>query len=160
MELLSQFSSNTCRYLSSIHQLGPHPVRFSVRLVIEDLIDGNFSDLSLLWSCAQWRWNSLLRNILIFIHLRYHKIFKIIMVRLDFSVKVLKIDREKNWMYKNTDYEAFFHQSQTFGLGQTIWADKFWGIWGIFSQFISIHFGTVSPLSMFSINQPLFLQKN
>jgi hypothetical protein len=30
---------------------------------------------------------------------------------------------------------------------------------GIFGQFISTHFGTVSPLSMFSINQPLFLQK-
>ena len=39
------------------------------------------------------------------------------------------------------------------------WADKFWGIWGIFGQFISTHFGTVTPLSMFSINQPLFLQK-
>ena len=39
------------------------------------------------------------------------------------------------------------------------WADKFWGIWGIFSQTISTHFGTLSPLSMFSINQPLFLQK-
>ena len=41
-----------------------------------------------------------------------------------------------------------------FGLGQTIWADKFWGIWGIFGQFISTHFCNVSPLSMFSINQP------
>ena len=30
------------------------------------------------------------------------------------------------------------------------WADKFWGIFG---QFISTHFGTVNPLSMFSINQ-------
>ena len=39
------------------------------------------------------------------------------------------------------------------------WADTFWGIWGIFGQFISTHFGTVSPLSMFSIIQPLFLQK-
>ena len=38
------------------------------------------------------------------------------------------------------------------------WADKFWGIWGIFGQTISTHFGTVSPLSMLSINQPLFLQ--
>ena len=42
---------------------------------------------------------------------------------------------------------------------QTNWADKFWGIWGIFGQTISTHFGTVSPLSMFSIIQPLFLQK-
>ena len=41
---------------------------------------------------------------------------------------------------------------------QTNWADKFWSIWDIFSQFISTHFGTVSPLSMFFINQPLFLQ--
>ena len=55
--------------------------------------------------------------------------------------------------------EAFSTKSQTFGLGQTIWADTFWGIWGIFSQFISAHFGIVSPLSMFSINEPLFLQK-
>ena len=59
-----------------------------------------------------------------------------------------------------TPNEALFSaKSQTFGLGQTIWEDKFWGIWGTFGQFISTHFGTVSPLSMFSINQPLFLQK-
>ena len=46
--------------------------------------------------------------------------------------------------------EAFFSsKSQTLGLGQTIWADKFWGIWGIFERFISTHFGTVSSLSMF-----------
>ena len=38
------------------------------------------------------------------------------------------------------------------------WADNF-GIWGVFERFISTHFGTVSPFSMFSINQPLFLQK-
>ena len=49
--------------------------------------------------------------------------------------------------------------NEAFGLGQTIWADKFWGIWGIFKQFISTHFGTVCPLSIFSINQSLFLQK-
>jgi hypothetical protein len=45
------------------------------------------------------------------------------------------------------------------GTGQTSWAGKFWGIWGIFGQTISTHFGTVSPLSMYSIYQPLFLQK-
>jgi hypothetical protein len=55
--------------------------------------------------------------------------------------------------------KPFLSKSQTFGLGQTIWADNFWGIWGIFEQFISTHFGTVSPLSMFSINEALFLQK-
>jgi len=40
-------------------------------------------------------------------------------------------------------------KSRTFGLGQTNWANKFWGIWGIFGQTISTHFGTVNPLSMF-----------
>ena len=53
----------------------------------------------------------------------------------------------------------FSSKSQTFVLGQTNWADKFWGIWGIFGWIISTHFGTVSPLSMFFIIQPLFLQK-
>ena len=53
----------------------------------------------------------------------------------------------------------FFIEIPNFGLGQTIWVDKFWGIWGIFGRFISTHFGKVSPFSMFSINQPLFLQK-
>ena len=40
-----------------------------------------------------------------------------------------------------------------------MWAEEFWDIWGILGQFISTNFGTLSPLSMFSINQPLFLQK-
>jgi hypothetical protein len=53
---------------------------------------------------------------------------------------------------------AFFQKSWTFGLGQTFWA-KIWGIWGIFGMTISTYFGTVSSLSMFSIIQPLFLQK-
>ena len=56
--------------------------------------------------------------------------------------------------------ESFFQKSQTFGLGQTFWAEMFWGICGIFGRTISTHFGTVSSLSMFSIIQPLFLQKN
>ena len=42
---------------------------------------------------------------------------------------------------------------------ENFWADTFWGIWDIFGRFISTYFGTVSSLSMFSINQPLFLQK-
>ena len=59
-----------------------------------------------------------------------------------------------------TPNEAIFSlKSRTFGLGQTNWADKFWGIWGIFGQTISTHFATVSPLSMFSIIQSLFPQK-
>ena len=58
-----------------------------------------------------------------------------------------------------TPNKAFFHRNHKLGLWQTIWADKFQGIWGIFGRFISAHFGTVSPLSMFSINQSLILQK-
>ena len=55
--------------------------------------------------------------------------------------------------------EAFFSlKSQTFGLGQFGQID--FGAFGVFlNRFISIHFGTVSPLSMFSINQPLFQQQ-
>ena len=41
-----------------------------------------------------------------------------------------------------TPNEDFFSsKSQTFGLGQTILADKFWGIWGNFRRFIITHFG-------------------
>ena len=51
--------------------------------------------------------------------------------------------------------KPFFIEIQNFWA----WADTFWGIWGIFCQTISTHFGRVSPLSMISIIQPLFLQK-
>ena len=54
---------------------------------------------------------------------------------------------------------AFFQKSKTFELGQTNRAKHFGDILGIFGRFISIHFGTVSPLSMFPIIQTLFLQK-
>ena len=71
--------------------------------------------------------------------------------------------KKYNVMMENTDYglpmKSFSLKSRTFGFGQTNWTDKFWGIWVIFGLFISTHFGTVSPLYMFSINQPLFLQK-
>jgi hypothetical protein len=62
---------------------------------------------------------------------------------------------------QNTDAQCslFSSKYQTFGLWQTIWSDKFWGIWGIFVRFISTHFGTVSPMCIISNNQPLFLQK-
>ena len=55
--------------------------------------------------------------------------------------------------------KPFFIEMLNFGLGQTIWAGRFWSICGIVEQSISPHFGTVSPLSMFFINEPLFLQK-
>ena len=71
------------------------------------------------------------------------------------NAKVLHhISEKKDLLY---DFERpmkpFASKSQTFGLGRTIWADKFWVIWGIFGQFISTYF-TVSPLSMFFIDQP------
>ena len=49
--------------------------------------------------------------------------------------------------------KSFFIEIQNF------WAGTLWGVWGIFRQTISTHFGTASTLSMFSIIQPLFLQK-
>jgi hypothetical protein len=45
---------------------------------------------------------------------------------------------------------------QTFGIEETNWADKVFGhlgYFGIFGQFISTHFGTVSPLSKGSVIQ-------
>ena len=47
-----------------------------------------------------------------------------------------------------TPNEAFFHWNpELLGLGrqigQTNWADKFWGIWGIFGRTINTNFGTV-----------------
>ena len=70
--------------------------------------------------------------------------------------------RAMQWFYSrttDTQCSLFSLKSQTFGLGQTNWADNLWGISGIFGQTIRTHFGIVSPLSMFSIIQPLFLQK-
>ena len=61
----------------------------------------------------------------------------------DFLVKISLVPI----VVAETDYghpeRAFFRKPQTFGLGQTNWAEKYWGIWGIFGQFISTHFSTV-----------------
>ena len=73
--------------------------------------------------------------------------------------------KNKQILIKNTDYgrliKPFFIKILNFwgwadNLGTLIFEN---GIWGIFGRFISTHFGIVSPLSMFFINQPLFLQK-
>ena len=58
----------------------------------------------------------------------------------------------------DAQWSLFSLKSRTFGLGQTNWAVKFWGNWGIFGRTISPHFGVVSPLSMCSIVQPLSLK--
>ena len=59
-----------------------------------------------------------------------------------------------------TPRESFFFSKI---LNFWAWADilgwNFQGVWGIYDRTISTHFGTVSSLSMFSIIQPLFLQK-
>ena len=83
------------------------------------------------------------------------------------SFEELKVNNNKYLYFKIWNFVKLANhrmtytrqKSRTFGLGQTNWADKFWGIWGIFGLIISPWFGTVSPLSMFSIIQPLLLQK-
>ena len=80
----------------------------------------------------------------------------------DYLVRTIKKNLCWWWSFARTtdaQWSLFSLKSRTFWLGQTNWADKFRGIWVIFGQTISTHFGTVSPLSMFSIIQPLFLQK-
>ena len=55
----------------------------------------------------------------------------------------------------DAQWSLFPLKSQAFWLEQI----SFWDIWGILGQTISTHFCTVSPLSMFSIIQQLFLKK-
>ena len=54
-----------------------------------------------------------------------------------------------------TDYNhterAFFQKSQTFGLGHSNWAESFWGIWGIFVQFISTNLVLWVPFPCFPL---------
>jgi hypothetical protein len=77
-----------------------------------------------------------------------------------YSVHLLQNQRSLEYpMDYGRPMKPFFIEIQNFGLGQTNWTDNFWGIWGTFSQTIRTHFGTASPLSMFSIIQPLFLKK-
>ena len=66
------------------------------------------------------------------------------------------------WLHKITDYgrplKPFF--IKILNLGRQFGQLNF-GAFVVFSaNFINTQFGTVIPLSMFSINQPLFLQKN
>ena len=76
-----------------------------------------------------------------------------------FTLKVLIIPAILNSRLEfEIPFELVSLKSRPFGLGQTNWTDKFWDIWGIFGRTISTHFGTVSPLSLFSFIQPLFLQ--
>ena len=53
----------------------------------------------------------------------------------------------------------FFFKSQTFGLGQTYWAENFLRHLGYFEPSHQHYFGTVSPLSMGKCTWMFFLQK-
>ena len=67
------------------------------------------------------------------------------------------IEKNMGWqqLYKPrttvAQWSLVLSKPQNFRLGQRIWEDNFWGIWGIFGRFISTDFGTVSSLSIFSI---------
>ena len=58
----------------------------------------------------------------------------------DFLVKIslVPIVVAETAQPQNTE-RAFFRKPQTFGLGQTNWAENFGGIWGIFGRFISAY---------------------
>ena len=58
--------------------------------------------------------------------------------------------------YYGRPMKPFFIEIPNFW--QANWADEFLGIWGIFGQFNSTHFDTLSPLFIFS-NYQLLLQK-
>ena len=62
---------------------------------------------------------------------------------------------------RTTDYRRpmkhFF--IKTLGLGQTIWADKFWGIWGIFGWFSAPIFVLWVPCPCFPLFHHYFYEK-
>ena len=75
------------------------------------------------------------------------------MVLAKFAHRKLKFEKRKNAILNDNHHglrtpkeRFFFEKSQNFGLGQINWAEKIGGIWGIFGQFISIHFGKVEKI--------------
>ena len=74
---------------------------------------------------------------------------------MEFHLKMVLVTKHR--LRTPNAMKPFFIEIQNFWVGQTDWADKFWGIWGIFGQTISTHFCTVNLLFIFSIIQPLFL---
>ena len=49
----------------------------------------------------------------------------------------------------DAQWSLFALKSRNFGLGQTNWADEFWGIWGIFVQTISYQLFLQKKLSLY-----------
>ena len=96
----------------------------------------------------------------LFIYLNVSIVYLFIMQKaeiLKFSLRYFLNPNSKNEYAatQTTDTQrAFFSKIPSF----LAWADKLAEtFWGIFGLYISSHFSTMSPLSMFSINQPLFL---
>ena len=54
---------------------------------------------------------------------------------------------------------AFFQKFETFGLGQTNWAEILWGIWGISGQTISTILALWVPCSWESVAGSFFYKK-
>ena len=80
--------------------------------------------------------------------------------RLKFSIHEMQYLLSDNTYHRlRTIQREIFSKILNFSAWQTFWAKIFRGIWCIFGLTIRSHFGTVSFLSMFSIIQPLFIQK-
>ena len=67
------------------------------------------------------------------------------------------------FIIKNTDYghpdRAFFWKSETFGLGQTNWAENIGGIWGIFGQTTAPNLAEWVPCPSESVRGCFFYKK-
>ena len=59
----------------------------------------------------------------------------------------------------DAQWSLFSSKSQTYGLGQTIWTNTFWGIWGIFGRFISTNFVLWLPCPWFPLNNHYYYKK-
>ena len=72
----------------------------------------------------------------------------------------VRLSKNSTNFVKSLDHRLFSSKSQTFVLGQTIWVDKFWDIWGICSKFISTNFGTVSLQLVVHVFQAIISTKS
>ena len=96
----------------------------------------------------------------------FHWLQKISNQRLNILWQFFCLDYQKSRMFctllypRTTDAQRSLSslKSRTFGLGQTNWSDKFWGIWSIFGRTISTHFAHVFHyLTIISTkNKPLY----
>ena len=86
----------------------------------------------------------------------YDKIINMKIIHSYENARIFNSNRHRHGL--RTPNEDFCHWNpKLFGL--TIRVDNFWDIWGIFGRFISTHFCTVTPLSMFFIINHYFNKK-